>query len=809
MNFLRFTTSVLSVSLLVITVAVAQETIIIRGVVIDDSTEQPLKSVRVSIHSLPDSTLLKGAMTDAKGEFGITIPEKDHWLVKAGRIGYTPAMQVQTLQDVKGKTRAATIRLRESVVQTGDVEVVGWRDYMEVRPEKKVYTIKDNPNISATSVSDVLDQIPSVQVDENGGVRLRGDDNVVIMINDRPLKMETEQRNKFLQQLPAQNIASIEVRTAPGAKFDAKYNGGIINIILEKGLADFAGGNVYANGNTIGRGGAGGTLMYDDSTITGSLNLGWNRYYDRSTTHYFRDSPENPVERYISKDLVTTSDFNSFYVNPQVDITLSPHDILSLTGIINTSPGSSISAANGTRRDPNNTPLQFVADSSNVNRSGSYMDYSLLYKHTFDEESKLSADLNFSRWVNHRDDYKASILTYPEQVFDTLRSLRQSIGGTEESRSLNLRTDYTYTPNAKTTLEFGAKVEAEEQPTDVHTERFNFFSGKYTVDSSQTLANKPYYAMFAAFGTLGLSLTDDISVQAGLRYEHSVQGADFGGINIRRTYPNLFPSLSLSWVISPEYQVTASYNRSVSMPWVGLLNPRVSRESATAQWQGNPDIQPEFTHAFELSGTATIDGTTITLTPFYKLTLGDIRFSAVLDHDLLKTTYANFNGSGALGIDGLISYRSRDGYWASVNFNAQEYHNFGSAASGDVESRAIWGNCNGNIGYQFIPALTATATVRYASPLNYGGEEAGTFISTNLNVIYKMLDNAMTLTLTVADPFDIQKRTRVNTGFGYTLTSDAKQLSQFISLNIMYSFGKSRVNLEQHSKDRTSTKGEG
>ncbi len=175
MRIVSMAVSALGIGLFLAASATAQQTITVRGVVIDDSTEQPLKSVRVSIHTLPDSALLKGAMTDANGEFGITIPEQEHWLVKAGRIGYSPALQEQTLQETQRRNqKPAIIRLREAAVLSGEVEVTGWRDYMEVRPEKRVYTIKDNPNISATSVTDVLDQIPSVQVDENGGATLPG-----------------------------------------------------------------------------------------------------------------------------------------------------------------------------------------------------------------------------------------------------------------------------------------------------------------------------------------------------------------------------------------------------------------------------------------------------------------------------------------------------------------------------------------------------------------------------------------------------------------------------------------------------------
>src|SRR6185369_2603891 len=106
--------------------------------------------------------------------------------------------------------------------------------------------------------------------------------------------------------------------------------------------------------------------------------------------------------------------------------------------------------------------------------------------------------------------------------------------------------------------------------------------------------------LYAFYSNFGYSFSDDISMQAGARYEHAEIGGTFRDTTIERKYPNLFPSASVSWKLSPEYQSTANYNRSIQLPWVNILNPRASKSSATSQFVGNPDIRPEFTHSIEL-----------------------------------------------------------------------------------------------------------------------------------------------------------------------------------------------------------------
>ncbi|MBK9250168.1 MAG: TonB-dependent receptor [Ignavibacteria bacterium] len=784
--------------------SLSAQNIRITGSIADDSTRKPLKSVRVMLRSLPDSALVKGVMSNGQGAFAFDVPPKNY-LLSLQRIGY--AMKHIPLQTSRENIDLKTITLKESSIITEDVEILGWREYTEIRPEKSVYTVQDNPNIIANTVSEVLDQIPAIQVDENGAVKLRGDDNVVIMINDRPLKMDAEQRNKMLQQLPSMNIKAIEVRTAPGAKFDAKFNGGIINIVMDKGLADFAGGNVYANGSTIRQRGIGGTLYYQDSSIASSLNFGTYRYYNENVTDYERINSLNPSEKFLNKIITTSSNWLSYYINPQVDITLTPKDVLSLSSSFHFGSGTYNTSGIGSRRSSDLVILQQLHDSSASDNSNSWMNFSVLYKHQFAENHSISLDLNHSNWSNSSDDFKESDLLSPSAELDMTNSLRQTVRKDESNPAYNLRLDYSYSPSKEWTIELGHKIEAENHPNDVNTMRYNFFTNSYATDTAQTLSITSHNALYALYANLGYQITESISAQVGARYEHASIGADFSGIQIDRSYPNLFPSASFSWVISPEYRLTASYNRSISLPWVGLLNPRVNRETATSQFVGNPDIRPEFTHTAELNLSAFLGSHTLSIAPYFKRTADEVQYNTQLIGDIMTSSYTNFNGSRSIGLNGSYNYRSRNGFSARMNFDIQNFSNLGGTNSSDFTTNSTYGSGNGAISYEVIKDLTLSANTRYTSPFTNGGMRSLSFISTNFSAIYKMFDNALTLNFTAADPFDMQRRERVNAGTGFTLSSDSKPLSRFFSLNISYAFGKSNVNLEQHNQEKTSVKG--
>lgn len=780
------------------------QTIRISGAIVDDSTQKPIKSVRVMLRSLPDSVLIKGVMSNSQGGFSFDAASKTY-LLSLQRIGY--AVKNITLQPSRENIDLKTIPLKEAAIQTDGVDIFGWREFTDIRPEKSIYTVQDNPNIIANTVSEVLDQIPAVQVDENGAIKLRGDDNVVIMINDRPLKMDAEQRNKFLQQLPSMNIKSIEVRTAPGAKFDAKFNGGIINIVMDKGLADFIGGNVYASGSTIRQRGGGGTFYYQDSIIASSLNIGAYKYYNENSSVYQRINALNPAEKFLNKTLINYTDWMSYYINPQIDFTLSPQDVLSLSCGFNAGAGQYNTTGYGDRRNDNNLILQQLKDSMYNDITNSWINVSLLYKHQFSDNQSISLDLNHSNWRNNSDEFKESDLFSPSAELDPVNSLRQTVVKTEKNPAYNLRIDYSYAPTKEWTIELGHKIEAENHPNDATVMRYNFLTDDYAIDTMQTLAITSQNALYALYANLGYQISESMSAQFGARYEHATIGADFSGIEIKRSYPNLFPSASFSWVISPEYRMTASYNRSISLPWVGLLNPRVNRETATSQFVGNPDIRPEFTHSVEINMSAFLGSHTVSIAPFFKRTTDEVQYNTQLVGDIMTSSFTNFSGSRSIGLSSSYSYRSRSGFSARMNMDIQHLSNLGGVSSSDFTTESTYGSGNAAISYELIKDLTFSASGRYTSPFTSGGSRSLSFISTNFSAIYKMLDNALTVTFTAADPFDLQRRERVNSGTGFMLTSDSKPLSRAFSLNLSYAFGKSNVNLEQHNQEKTNVKG--
>ncbi|MBI3260697.1 MAG: TonB-dependent receptor [Ignavibacteriae bacterium] len=785
----------------------AQKKIKINGSVADDSTKKPIRGVKVTLHSLPDSTLIKGAITTAQGGFSLDAPANKKYTLELRRVGY--AAVVQVIPPSEEDKSLPLIYLKESSIITGDVEVIGWREFTEVRPDKSVYSVKDNPNVIATTVSEVLDQIPAVQVDENGGIKLRGDDNVVIMINDKPLTMDAEQRNKMLQQLPSMNIKSVEIRTAPGAKYDAKFNGGIINIIMDKALTDYIGGNVYLGGSTTEGRNGGGTFYYNDSLITGSLNVGAYHGIYNSNTIYERNNPLSPSLQYINKTVFNEGTYTGYYTNPQIDFSLSSMDILSLSGEFNYGPGTSFSTGNGVRSNSNREITQLVKDSTDFHRSGTWMNMSLLYRHQFADNHKISIDLNHSNWSSAKDEFSSSILLSPTSVLDSVSSLQQINNSKDSNPAYNLKLDYSYAPTKALNIELGHKIETETHPSDVTTRVYDYYANTYHIDSLQTLNASPHNTLYAFYSNFGYSFSDDISIQAGARYEHAEIGGTFRDTTIDRTYPNLFPSASLSWKLSPEYQLTANYNRSIQLPWVNILNPRASRSSSTSQFVGNPDIRPEFTHSIELSANAFLGSTTITISPYYKRTVDEIKLNSVLINDIYTNSYVNYSGLQTLGVDGTFNYRTRTGFSARMNLSIQNYKNVGGTVyASDFTTESTNASANGSISYEVIKGLTLNTNARYVSPYTIGGEKALTFFFMNFGAIYKMLDNALTINLMAADPFNLQKRDRVAYGNGFSLSTDSKPLSRYFNLNISYTFGK-RVNLEQHNTEKSAPRGEG
>jgi outer membrane receptor protein involved in Fe transport len=801
--------------LIVPLIAQAQSTGTVSGIVRDGQTKGGLKSASVALRDPADSTAKPlGDLSDDAGAFTIERVPLDRPLrLEVSYVGYTK----QVIENVVVTAARPTLALGEILMKPGSVEVEeiqvrAARPDVIVSADKTTYSVENNPTYTATTVSELLGQVPSIDVDPDGKVSLRGDDNVTIMMNDRPMTMPAEQRNKFLQSLPASMVKDIEVRTNPGAQFDAKNSGGIINIVTRRTMSDMIGGNVNAgvDSRVGGNGGAG--LYYNGNELNASLSGGGSRGKNGGSSHNVRINYLDSIEQREVGDGISTSTSSSYYGFGQVDYKITASDLVSLSFNVNqwssdyTSSGEHtfFNAGGGEvlRSFDTNSP---GAGSGN---SGGYSSASLLFKHTFDGDHKLSLDVGYNgHGYNGTSIYTN---TYRRNgVVDSLRSTARNSTFDRSNSTIITTLDYNNPLSQEVTLSVGAKNEINMLDNSTSVLNRDRTSGEFVVDSLQTNHYLPENMINALYTNVAYRPTEAFGIQAGVRVEHATVSADYasGAEIVTRDYTNIFPSGALSYNITEAHSLTLSYRRSVALPDIDALNPTRIRWSDFAENSGNPDLEPEFTNAFELRYNTFWDGgNMISATPYYSTTTGNIENSQRLVDGVSYTTSENFNGSYQLGSQASVSLRP----WTWLNFrisgDVYQKVNRGSAVPGDIHSSGTGYNGSLSLNVDPLEGLTISLTGWSSKPALVGGSTTSGHNYWSFSVRQRLFEKKLTISLRVNDPFNLQKWENVYATDDFRTEMSSKWTSRFVSLNFSYTFG-TQPRMETHKQEKTETKG--
>jgi outer membrane receptor protein involved in Fe transport len=787
----------------------------VTGVVRDAQTSAPLKAATVTIRPEGDSTAKPiGALSDASGAFRVEqVPIGRPMRLEISYIGYERhVVESFTLRSHVPSFDLGQVSLTASAVGTGEVTVSAARPDVIVAADKTTYAIESNPQYTATNVSELLGQVPGIDVDPDGKVSLRGDDNVTIMVNDRPLTMPTEQRNKYLQTLPSNMVRDIEVRTTPGAQFDAKNGGGIINIVTRRTMSDMFGGSVNGGLDTRVGGSVGFNSFYNGSDLNASLGAGTNRGENGGSNSNVRINYRDSIEQREVGSGSSASHSRSYHGNGQVDYKISASDLVSLSFNLNTweseytSTGEHVffNAAGG-------EVLRSVDTSSpgsGVGNSGGYNSASLLYKHTFESDHKISLDVSYNRHgYEGTSAYKNTYLRG-----GAIDSLRSSARNTEHERATSTvisSLDYNNPLAQEITLSIGAKNEINMLDNRTHVEILDRSSGEFVVDSLQTNHYLPENMVNALYTNVAYRPIEALGFQVGARLEHATVSADYasGTEIVERSYTNLFPSGSVNYNITPEHSLTLSYRRSVALPDIEALNPTRHRWSDFAEWSGNPDLEPEFTNTLNLAyNTFWSGGNMFSLSPYYSTTSGNIESSQRLVDGVTYTRSENFNGSYTLGSNATISMRP----WTWLNFRISadvfQKVNRGSDVPGDIYSSAAGYSGSASLNVDPMEGMTLSLTSYSSKPATVGGSTTSGWNYWSVSLRQRLLDKKLTIQLRVNDPFNLQKWENVYESPDFRTEMSSKWSSRFVGLNISYSFG-TQPRMEEHRQEKTETKG--
>ena len=518
---------------------------------------------------------------------------------------------------VRGNTDIGNIPLDLDVSVLDEVEVRAERTQVEIRLDKKIYNVGQDITVKGGNVSDVLANIPSIDVDFDGNISLRGNSNVRILINGKPSGLVGLSGPQGLRSLPSESIEKVEVVTSPSARYSAEGTAGILNIILKKQNLLGFNGNFNVNLGIPKNEGINGTLNVRNEKLNlfGTVNLSNSENSGTffSETNYTRQ--DLTIEETNDSDYENKNIFfnlgSEYYFDDNTSLTISGFykkgdDSSFLTNLVNDISRGSISSTNNRLRDETEMDESF--------------EYALDFYKDYDRDGQtLSARISYEESEDDGIEDIEDFSTFPivsESIFEKVSNI-------DFQKRLLGQVDFIYPIDKNTEFEFGYRGNFLERETDYDV---SFLSGSDFI-SDPGLSNVFNYkesvnSVYTQFG----KKFDKLSALFGLRYENSRQEIDQRTTNqfeIKK-YSDLFPTLNLAYEFSGQESLTFGYSKRVRRPRGWNINPFPRRNSVTSFRRGNPFLDPTFTTALEVDYLKRFDKFTLNTSIFYRQSDGNI-----------------------------------------------------------------------------------------------------------------------------------------------------------------------------------------
>ncbi len=561
--------------------------ITITGSVLEQGTDMPLEYASVVLIENQNPTKKVGVATDFDGNFSIDITPGTYTV----QLDYISFKQKKIANKTfTQNTNLGKLFLSADLAQLSEVSVVAERSTVEIKLDKKVYNVGKDMVVKGGTAGDVLNNVPSVTVDTDGTVALRGNSSVRILIDGRPSGIVGINIENFLRTLPADAIEKVEVITSPSARYDAEGGGGIINIVLRKGKTNGLNGSLMVMAGDPETYGANANINFKNEKFNLFSNIGYN---DRTTlgnfinnSRYLND--DNTTERFAQERRNNTRNNRGHNVNFGVEYFITEN-------------ASIINGINFRKDDSfNNENVDFFYfDQNNIstfdrNRFNATtgdeisVEYNLNFTQKFKKDDhKLTIDIAVSD--NNENDYS----TITDQVINNPISLFIENTANLQKQQRNLiQSDYVLPIGENSRFEAGYRGSFLNSTTD-------FSVTPNTAYTNFLEYNEYINALYSQFG----SKINKFSYFFGLRFEDNnidVNSITTNNFNNKK-YNNLFPSATLNYEFSEETSVSINYSKRVNRPRGRFLSPFSTYSSNINIFQGNPDLNPSFTDNIELS----------------------------------------------------------------------------------------------------------------------------------------------------------------------------------------------------------------
>jgi outer membrane receptor protein involved in Fe transport len=622
---------------------------IVNGIVVDSKSKEALESVTVIIKEKNISeTAPTGVNTDRNGRFAIkNIPYGDY-ILSISYVGYRTHEQEISLTSKDNKVNLKQIPLIEETEQLDEVRIVAIGTQMKIDIDKKVFNVDQNIAAAGGSASEVLSNIPSVEVNTDGEISLRGNSAVTVWINGKASGLSADNRAQILEQMPAENIDKIEVITNPSAKYSPEGTAGIINIIMKENRRAGYFGSIQAGVDSRKGYNLGFNYNYSSKKIEAYASLNQRSRVFNGGNNSSRLM--NGTNTYLNQTADIDGRRNNFFGRAGLTYHLTANDHFMLTGFNMFGKGNNDNVTNYTGNIPNSyTQSERRTSSDNKMLGGNVQ---LGYKHEFSKNSNIDFTTSYNTWgMDNESVYtQTSVYSSGSQTSSYQRQTRD-VG----PYNWEFQLDYVNTFNENSKIEAGYKGTLGRENSPVET-----FSGITAADAvavpelfNRFIYNQNIHALYSTY----TGRMDKFGYQLGLRGEYSdvrTRSLGYGETDVpfhNNAYFNLFPSLFLSYALPASNEIQVNYTRRITRPRGPQINSfKNITDSANISF-GNPDLLPEYANSFELNYIKSWESHILSFSGYYRSTGNVVQRIGYLDGNIMKSTFENIAGTSSAGTE--------------------------------------------------------------------------------------------------------------------------------------------------------------
>ncbi len=766
----------------------------ISGYIYDSQSSSPLEGVSVQLIKSRDSSLYNGTQSDNKGFFKIENIEQGRYSLSIDLTGYNKLIRPVIFKPEEKELNLDTIFLKTGT-ETDEIVVEGEKPFMELKGEKKVFNVDQNMNVTGGTAIDVLKNLPSVTVDIDNNVSLRGGQQIKFYINGRPVVGNI---SSILEQMPADQLSSVEVITNPSAKYEAESSTGVINLVMKKYDDSGFNGDLNFNAGTGDKYGSGINLNYktNDYKFTGGYdyrmrNMDFNGSLQRN--NYL--IPSSAFTNQTTNGQMRMEGNNA---RGEIEYSLSQSDFLNLNGRY--SKG---------KRTNGNTENLFVYDQDNIlnensitkdNTTSNNEEYSVglnYYKVFKNKKQSLTGEAGFSYDKDYDNENKTSQYVLPLNTPD----LNSLINGSDLTQEVNIQTDYAQPVGKNTKLETGFKYNYR------NTDANNFYynqddkSGAFEIDSSLTdefIYKENIGALYAMFGNEEGNFTYNFGLR-GEYWNYNLDQYAMNSVTSRNTF-NVFPSATLTQKLGLTEEMSLSFSRKVRRPGYRELSPIIRVISPVLYRQGNPDLNSEYINSFELSFAKFFTSFSLMPSLFYKLTTDKITmYSQLIDSNITLNTSINSDNQISYGAELLLNGAITKNFSlnGSVSYFKQEINSDSLASNSNTTfSGRLFASYN-------LPWDMAAQITYFYSGKNLTSQGEVKPVSTvDLGIRKDFMDKKLSLNLRASDIFNAMKMQSSSVTDTYSQEFMRQRDSQVVSLTLTYKFGTDEKGKQKNKRKR-------